>query len=293
MTTENGAQGAGGQGGQNGAGAGGSGGHWASGFQDAGLRDLAMKRGWTGPEQVVQSYRDYEAMRGAPKERLLVLPDKEDAAEWGEVWSKLGRPGKPEEYGIEGLTPELAALLHKENLTTRQAKNLAAALAQMQTTQTEAADLASAQELQLEQDQLRKEWGGEYDTLNRHAREVVSRAAKAAGITDMEKVGDIIEAMEGAFKGKLGKGGYVNTMKFFAYLGKNLGEGRFVENQGGSGQGGGFGSTPDAAMAEFRQLSADPAFMKLVESGDSVANAKFERLAKLASPRFSAGGPQS
>lgn len=265
--------------------------HWASSFQSPELRALAIRRGWTGPEQAVESYRHYEQMRGAPKERLLVLPEKDDAPEWGEVWGRLGRPSKAEEYEIEGADPELLQALHKEGISKRAAKNLAALLTQRAEAHRTRETETSAQELELEQRALRQEWGGEFDNNIRAGQQLMQRIYKDVGFESPEDAGAFVEA----FQKSAGKGGYGKVMKFFARLGRAMGEQGFVEGGadggGARGGGGGFGMTPEAAGAAFDAFRLDPEKMAKVVSGDRAANAEFERLAELASKGRQMGGP--
>jgi hypothetical protein len=244
-------------------------------------------KGFKSLPDFVKAYRDLESFKGAPAARLLTLPEKEDAPEWSDVFAKIGRPEKPEGYEITGADPELLAALHKEGLTKRQAKNLAAVLTSRAQSATLAQTEASQQELQLEDAALRREWGGEYDANVKHGQQLLQRIYEKVGFTSKEEADGFLDAMQKA----AGKGGYSKVMKFFAVLGRGTVPAPFADGNS-SDTGDGFGMTPQAAMSAFRALGNDSAFMAKLDAGDVAAREKYERLAKLAAPLFSAGGPQ-
>lgn len=254
--------------------------------------------GWINNKQfkdvgsLVKGYRELESFRGVPAERLLKLPDKEDAPEWGEVHARLGRPEKPEGYEIDGADPELLAALHKEGVSKRAAKNLAAVIAaRAQGQQTQQSE-ATQQEIQLAEQGLRREWGQEYEPNMNHGKTAVAAMFKDLGFAP-EKVGDFLDAMQDSMV-KIGhKPGeaYAAVMKTFARWGRGMAPATFVEGEP-AGRGSGYGTTPEAAMSEFRRLGNDVEFMKKVDAGDVAAIDRYNRIAKLAAPLFNAGGPQ-
>lgn len=69
------------------------------------------------PEDVGRMLKAAESRLGVPADRLLTLPDKPDDADaWSKVWNALGRPEKPEDYGVklgEGATDQDKAFMDK------------------------------------------------------------------------------------------------------------------------------------------------------------------------------------
>jgi hypothetical protein len=69
------------------------------------------------PEDVGRMLVAAEKRLGVPADRLLTMPDKPDDPEaWGKVWNALGRPEKPEDYGVqlgEGATDADKAFMDK------------------------------------------------------------------------------------------------------------------------------------------------------------------------------------
>jgi hypothetical protein len=242
---------------------------------------------------LVKGYRELERFRGVPAERLLTLPDKEDAPEWADIHKRLGRPEKPEGYEIDGITPEIAQMLWEAGTPKGKAQSMAKKLAEIVQAQDAQRSEATQQEVQLAEQSLRREWGGEYEANMRHGKSAVAAIFQPLG-WDQGKVGDFIEAMQDSMI-KIGhKPGeaYAAVMKTFARMGRAAAPAQFVNGDGADSAGDGFGTTPDSALRQFRALSNDSEFMKKLDAGDAAANAKYERLAKLASPAFKAGGPQ-
>lgn len=279
---------AGAQGAENGASGQGGAQPWTAGLPED-MRGYVELKQWKDPAAAVESYRNLEKLQRTPRERLLTIPEKEDSPEWGEFYGRLGRPGKPEEYGIDGADPELLADIHEAGLSKSQAQKLATKLAARAAAQQGQLREASEQELQAQDLQLRQEWGQEYANNLQRAKTVVARAAKAAGIGDEDRLGDLLDTMQDAIHAKLGKGGYTTTMKFFAWLGRNMGEAGFVEGE--NGRGGDFGMTPAAARAAFDAFRTDREKMAKVAAGDRGAMAEFERLSELAAQGQTFGGP--
>lgn len=63
---------------------------------------LVQSKGWKGPDDAIRSYAELEKFRGAPADRLLMLPERPDAPEWADVRKRVGwaAPDKPEDYGV-------------------------------------------------------------------------------------------------------------------------------------------------------------------------------------------------
>lgn len=223
---------------------------WASLSED--VRGYVEMKGFKDVPSVVESYRNLEKLRGVPAERLLTLPAKEDDAEaWASLYGRLGRPEKPEEYGIEGVNPDLIAAAHRNGLSKRQVSELAKFLqesAGKQKTEADAkweADQAAADEA------LKREWGGEFETNIKAATQLANRVRTGMGM-DQEQWDAFADKLQRAV-------GVEAAVKMFALLGRGLGEHKFIE---GEGKGEGFGMTPARAKAELAALRADPEHQK-------------------------------
>ena len=223
---------------------------WAGLSED--IRGFVEMKGWKDPGAAVESYRNLEKLRGVPAERILSVPAKEDDAEaWASLYGRLGRPEKPEDYGIEGVNPDLIAAAHKNGLSKRQVSELAKFLqesAGKQKTESEAkweAESAAADEA------LKREWGGEFETNLKAAAQLANRVRTGMGM-DQAQWDEFADKMQRAV-------GVSAAVKMFALLGRGMGEHKFVE---GEGKGEGFTMSPARAKAELAQLRSDPDHQK-------------------------------
>jgi hypothetical protein len=229
-----------------------------------------------GLGELTKAYRNLEKHLGVPREKLMRLPDDGDAAGWAEFYGRTGRPEKPEGYGVEGADAELLTRAHAAGLSTAQVKALATYLGERQAAEATRAEEARAQQGQLDEQALRTEWGAKFD------ENIIAgkRGAQALGL-DAAAL-DRLEAGMGT-RGML---------EHLARIGRGLGEQGFVGSENGAGGGAsGFGMTPQAAQLKFTELSNDHAFMDRVRRGDSAALTEWNRIAGLAYPAGTAGGP--
>jgi len=259
-------------------------------------RGYVESKGWKGPEDLYKSYRELERIQRTPRDRILELPEKyDDSDSLGKflealherTGGRIGRPAKPEGYEATDIDPALAQLLYNAGMSKRQVTEIRAGLEARSKAEKEAADTKYNQESQIAQAELRREWGAEYDRNVGLAQQIVQKMYNSIGYERAEALQEDLSKIENQL-------GHRRFMKMFAFLGRGLAEAPFVD--GGSAERSepaqGFGMTPDAAMVEFKRLAQDPAFMESVHKGDASAMEKFDRLAKLAAPRFNAGGPQ-
>jgi hypothetical protein len=272
MTTENGSAGAGNP--APGAGDnGGTGGSWFDSIPDAELKGFAQTKGWKDPASVVDGYRNLERLIGAPKERVLKLPEKPDDPGWSDVYARLGRPEKPEAYelpvpdghGDPEFAKGIAEVMHKHGVP----KGAAQALAQFNNDYVgrlvEAHERQLAEKSAAELSQLKSEWGAKYD----ENAELSKRAAREFGVSE-----DQAKALEGAL-------GTAGMLKLFNSIGSKLAEPKAFDAGGGDG-GGGFGLTPEAAKARISQLRNDRDWTSRYLAGDVNARQEMERLSRVA-----------
>lgn len=247
-------------------------GKWYDSFENSELRALVEKQQWESPESVVENYKNLEKLIGK-KERLVELPsDPDDKEAWGQVYDRLGRPEKPEEYGLAEFAadePEfanyMAEQMHELGLTKAQAKALAEKWNEygQQILQSEEAEATKRSEFEL--NSLKKEWGSNYDALMNQAR-------NAMQLVGGEENARLIEAALGTEK----------AMKVFQSLGEKVGEHQFI-NSGGGGSSD-VAMSPDRAKSEIKTLMNDRDFIGRYNRGDAEARTKMERLHRMAFP---------
>lgn len=248
---------------------------WANGVAPE-VGAWLLNKKFADPQAALTSSYHLERMLGQDK---IPLPkDASDKAGWDAVWSRLGRPEKPEAYfegavdvWPEGFTPDPKLLegfqkvAHDLGLNTTQARALAkwqieAASAQgADPAATEAAfDAQSAADV----DALRSEHGPKFDALAADFQ----RASRFVDATHAE-----IDAMERAI-------GTKRTIELLAKLGGAFGkEMPFVDGKTPGGI-----PTPEQARARIKELGSDTAWRSRYTSGDLAARREMEDLQKIA-----------
>lgn len=246
---------------------------WTSGLQED-MRGYVQNKGFKDPGAVVESYRHLEKMMGAPRERLLTLPEKADAPEWAQVYEKLGRPKDAKEYmlkapeGVDQANAEWAQnAFHKLGLSRTQGENLFNEWNNFSKAAVEAQAAAQAQKAEAEAQNIKKEWGMAYE----QNVSVAKRAASEFGLTP-EKV----DALESAL-------GYEGTMKLLQSIGSKFSESSFVTP---STKSTGFGNalTPEAAKNRIQALRQDNDFVRRYTNGDMAARTELDNLHVMAYP---------
>ena len=232
-------------------------------------RGYVQTKGFKDPAAVVDSYRHLEKLMGAPKERLLTIPEKlDDPKVMGPIWDKLGRPQKPEEYMLEtpkeggdkDFTDWAAKTFHEEGLTRAQATKLVEHWNKFVGVRTEAVKTAHNQKFETEVKGLKTEWGAEFD----QNMDLGKKAAATFGISKEQ-----IDALEKSL-------GTAKTFKLFHHIGSKLGEHSFVDGQSGTNFGGNM--TPQQAKWRLDALKQDQDWVRRYTSGDVSARQEMERL---------------
>lgn len=265
MTDNNGSA-AGGQPGANGAG-----GEWYAGISDEGLRGYVQTKGFKDPGALAESYRNLEKLQGVPQDRLLRLPDKSDAPEWGDVYSRLGRPADAKGYelkhdGDAAFAERMAGVMFDAGLTKAQAGKLnetwnayVAEIIEQDTNAKKAADVA-------DMDKLKGEWGNTFDANVETGR----RAGREFGLNE-EQFAQISGAL-----------GSAQTLKLFQAIGSKLGEAKGFDPSG-MGQGGqGFSQSPEQAKARIGELQRDKDWVGRYLNGGSVERDEMTKLQRIA-----------
>ena len=254
-----------------------NGGSWADSFD-------ADTKGWVSGmgldklpadqalAKVLPMYRGAEQKLGVPADQILRLPGKDAKPEdWRQVWTKLGAPEKPEEYGIqapEGAQGEFlknaVGWFHELGIP----KPMAAGLADKWNGYVAAAQEAEIgkwnQRFDAEVAELKDAWGADYD---KHF-DLSNRVLRAAGFTPEQQ-----QALEQALGPKVFR-------QAFAKFGSMVGEHRFAGTEG-QGQGG-FGMSPEAARQRIVDLQKDQAWQTAYLAGDADKRAEMTRLHEIA-----------
>jgi hypothetical protein len=227
-------------------------------------------------------------MKGVPEKELLRLQDKwdEKPETAAEVYTRLGRPEKPEGYEIPdvvgsnetNLADDFRKWAFDAGLTGKQAKALASNYQGALAAVAEQRAAATAQRDAQQEVALRAEWGGSYDENLGAGKRAYQSVAKAAGLEKAD-----IESLQEAW-------GYEKTMKLFASMGRALGEHEPVSGEPELA----FGMTPaaanakaDALLGELMKMDrSDPGYQaKLQESNRYRHMATSEQVADYMKPR--------
>jgi hypothetical protein len=252
-------------------------GSWMAGFSDDDKGYIANK-GFKGPKDVFDSYRNLEKMRGVPAERQLNMPEKmrgEDGKLTPEGRAFLERVGTPKDMKDYNITipkemgdPKMADVFRQKFFEMGMPAEMAQeTVNSWNSYMTETANAAKEQQVAAfrEQDgKLKTEWGAAYDQ---------NKVIAAEGVRNLGLDSKQVDALSGQL-------GHAETMKLLAKLGKHTGEGAF--HAAGSGNNGPL--EPSQARAQRDALMADPGFRKKFAANDAEAIAKWTRLNQMIAP---------
>lgn len=232
-------------------------------------QSFVTNKGFKTLEDVVVGYRELEKFTGVPKEKLLKMPDENNADEVNAFYKKLGRPDKAEDYKFEiaegqddAIAKAIAPELFKLGLSQKQAAGIYKTLENAKIEQNKATEAAA---IKAEED-LKAEWGSNYEKDLDLAR----KAAKIAGVTAEQ-----IEALQKATD-------YKTVMNMFKNLASKFGE----DSLKGAGINGGsqsrFTLTPAQAREKIEQLKSNKDWQQKMASGDKAVLQEYNELAKIA-----------
>lgn len=223
-----------------------------------------------------KSHREAAKLIGVPQDKIVRIAEPNDEVGRKAMWAKLGTPGDPKEYGIEGmkrsdgtaLDPKLqdfmrttfaAALLPKDT-----AARVGSELVKFLDGQAVSAAAERTAKLKEGHDALDKNWGA-----NKEANLFIAKNAAAKLAAQVPGIQEAVTALETQI-------GYDKVMEMFRVLGVQMGEARFVAN-GSPGSPAGGVMSKDQAVARKAELSKDQAWTTRYLNGD--AEAKREMLA--------------
>lgn len=244
---------------------------WTSDLDD-GLKGYVQNKGFKSPKDVIESYRNFEKLRGVPQERLLALPENMNLStpEGRAVFERLGAPKEAKDYKIEipkengdtKLADWFRDVAYKNGMTHEQVAGLVGAWNESRSNAQKSMVEALTLKSQEQEANLKKEWGGAFDqNLN-----IAKAGAKAFGITDQQ-----MDALEDSL-------GYDGALKLLHKFGVSTGEHQFHAGQPPKG---GI-LTPLQARQKIQELSADAGFYNRLKTGDVAAKQEWERLNKMA-----------
>lgn len=238
------------------------------------LKDFVAQRQFKDPSAVVESYINFEKLKGVPQERLLKLPEKSDDPEWNGIFERLGKPKTPDEYGIKAPEGEDASFadwakstFHEANLSTAQANKLMEKWREFGNGKVNDSESKFKADTLAQDQTLKKEWGQAYEQNVK----IAERAKKAFGFND-EVCTSIAKTI-----------GLDGLSKLLNGLGQKLGEGNYVSGE----QQGNFGDNilaPAQAQARIKALKSDPTFKAQWTKGDMEARTKLQKLHEMAYP---------
>ena len=221
--------------------------------------------------KAVGFHREAEKFLGAPADKLARLPkDEADVATRDALWTKLGRPTKPEEYDFSEageVPPEfkawMAATYHKNGLTKAQVAGIMRETVARLKSENETRSVAQQAKLQEEDAKLNTEWGA-----RKAANELVATRT-------MEKLGYTKEDVDALISVR----GRAAVYRQFHNLGAKIGEDEFVRSEGPAGG----AMTKEQAIERISALKADKAFRQRYLNGDVEARKQMNDLHMVAS----------
>lgn len=254
------------------------------GTPDAETLGLLQTHGWDKltPDkaalEIAKSFHETQKLVGAPKDQIIRIPPKEDVQSWNEVYQRLGRPAKAEEYDFsifkdtqgQPLLDEkevgvLRDLSFKLNLTKEGATLLVQKLAEISTEEAKQESATGDADRAKQLDTLKNNW-----SANANANRVVAdNAARALGLDPA-----LLDT-----KGAPVTIPYAQAQEMFRQIGSKIGEDRFV-NPGNASQNTG---PMSKEQAEYRmgQLTKDAVWVDKYEKGDAVTIKEFNDLTRM------------
>lgn len=237
---------------------------WMAGFNDD-QKAFIQTKGYKGPGDVVDSYRNAEKLLGVPADRVLKLPEKFDSPEMRAIWERLGAPKDAKDYGLaapEGGDPKLmetfVGVFHEAGIAKSAAEKIVGKWNEFQAAkQKEINDNANAAFTQQDA-ALKKEWGAAYEQNMNIGKEAV----RVMGLTK-----DQVNAVGGAL-------GFDGLSKLLVKLGTATREDVFL---GGRPPGAQI-LAPEQAKATIKQLMGDLDFGKRLQAGEKEAQDKWTAL---------------
>lgn len=243
---------------------------WTASFNDE-TKGYIQNKGFKGPEDILNSYRNFEKLQGVPQDRILKLPENMDSPEARQIWERLGAPKEakdynlaiPKENGDPTLAEDMAKNFHDIGVPKSMAEKITAKWNERQATLHAQGVEAQKQASTLAEQALRKEWGLAYD----QNRNVVDAAARTLGI-DAKQTSALASAL-----------GPDGAMKLLYKIGSATGEHTYVNGQGANQI-----FSPEAATNKISELMSNSEWTQKYLSGDKAAGNQMQALQQMAHP---------
>lgn len=239
--------------------------NWVDGLGDD-LKGYVTTKGFKEPKDVVESYRNFEKLKGVPMERLLTLPESLEGDGMNSVWERLGAVKEakelsidvPKELADEKFSDFLKDTFHKLKVPRSMAETFTKEFINRQKSMMEADAADSKQAVATQFNDIKKEWGAAFE----QNQNIANAAAAKFGLT-MDEIKSLGASM-----------GPAKALKFLHKIGEGLGEGTYV--QGSDGRDGQM--TPEQARSEIKSLIKDVDFGRRLAAKDSDSLKKWNRL---------------
>jgi hypothetical protein len=203
---------------------------------------------------LVKSHVEQQKLIGADK--ILKPQESWTDEDWGKFFNQIGRPDKPEAYGLEYEFPEdvqpneeaqkkILDMFHQAGLTKKQAQTLYKQYNDFVVGEFTAQQEAAKKTRETAVNELKNDWGDDFQTRV----DIASRAFKKFASEDQVKY---IE--------ESGLGNDPVLVKMFYEIGQKMAEAS--PDTGGTGGSGFGGATPESARAEIERLRNDQGFME-------------------------------
>lgn len=229
---------------------------------------VIQNKGWTDANSIIKSYRELEKASGRDKNDFIAIPKagEGETPDYSAVYARLGRPETAEGYELTDSDFAKAArdVLFKAGITQSQAKELETWINQYAADTQKAADEARAAEVaqfnKLGLENLKKEWGADFDKNTALAKTVV----KAMGLTDdqIDAMGDVV-------------GPDVVSKIFLAAAQRTDSESPLTGYRSAGGE------TAEMAALKISEMNSDPEIVKKLAQGDEKVAAEYIRLAAI------------
>ncbi len=247
---------------------------WTAGLNDE-LKGYVQNKGFKAPQDVLESYRNFEKLHGVPQERLLKLPEDMTGPEGRQVWERLGAPKESKEYGLkptDGKPDPMADWAENTFFKLNMPKGMAANLMKEFGSYAEAQRAAQTEQQKNAQttalNELKTKWGTAFDqNVN-----MVTQGAIALGMSN-----DEVAALGSAI-------GPAKASELLLKLATATGEHSFVT---GGGPGGNRVLAPDQAKAKINDLISDKEFSKRLGAREPAAVREWDQAHAMAYPGMS------
>tara|TARA_R100001377_G_scaffold66585_2_gene41871 strand:+ start:13669 stop:14484 length:816 start_codon:yes stop_codon:yes gene_type:complete len=240
-------------------------------WNDDGYNELVTAKGWSGPNDVLESYVNLEKAVGADK---VVLPNADtDLREW-EGWSKLGTPDEASAYELnapeghesydQGLSDWFREVAYENKMPASMAQAMhdkfVERMSEGQMNQSEQID----QQNDLWHTEMQTKFGTAFD-------ERVAAANSAVREFGGEELRDVLN--------QANLGMHPVVINALSKIGVALGKGPQFKDSESSGQ---FGTTPEMAKEQIAAIRTNPGLMDASHPEHKVLNQKLTRLTELA-----------